>query len=62
MDTPSTFDEMLSNAGGARQPYSTYASWFQNEDAAALRKKAREAEAIFRRTGITFNVYNDPAA
>ena len=62
MDTPSTFDEMLSNADGARQPYSTYASWFQNEDAAALRKKAREAEAIFRRTGITFNVYNDPAA
>jgi uncharacterized circularly permuted ATP-grasp superfamily protein len=51
------FDEMLRPDGGARRAYSDYASWFEGQQLAALRKKADEADAVFRRTGITFNVY-----
>ncbi|MEM7004485.1 MAG: circularly permuted type 2 ATP-grasp protein [Pseudomonadota bacterium] len=50
---------MFTGAAGYRQPYLEYAKWFDAEDASRLRKKAREAETIFRRVGITFNVYND---
>ncbi len=42
---------------GCRDPYQEYAQWFGSEDPSRLRKKASEAEAFFRRTGITFNVY-----
>jgi uncharacterized circularly permuted ATP-grasp superfamily protein len=52
------FDEMTTG-GDARAPYAAYARWFEGEDKNRLRQKAREAEAFFRRTGITFNVYGD---
>ncbi|HMT42011.1 MAG TPA: circularly permuted type 2 ATP-grasp protein [Sphingorhabdus sp.] len=51
------FDEMLRPDGSARGAYSDYAAWFEGQQLAALRKKAEEADAVFRRTGITFNVY-----
>ena len=51
------FDEMLLDADGVRQPYGEYQKWFSNEDPSRLIKKSKEAEAFFRRTGITFNVY-----
>jgi uncharacterized circularly permuted ATP-grasp superfamily protein len=51
------FDEMHDAAGVARQPYEGYAAWIATEDVARLHRKAEEAEAFFRRTGITFNVY-----
>ena len=58
MDQPApAFDEMLRPDGGARRAYSGYAAWFEGQQLAALRKKADEADAVFRRTGITFNVY-----
>ena len=58
MDQPApAFDEMLRPDGGARRAYSDYAAWFEGQQLAALRKKADEADAVFRRTGITFNVY-----
>ncbi|MBL4811585.1 MAG: circularly permuted type 2 ATP-grasp protein [Rhodobacteraceae bacterium] len=40
-----------------RSPYDGFDDWFKDEDPARLRKKQREAEKIFRLTGITFNVY-----
>lgn len=55
------FDEMRGN-GSLRTQYQTYESWFAGQDNARLSKKADEAEAFFRRTGITFNVYGQADA
>ncbi|WP_322889060.1 MULTISPECIES: circularly permuted type 2 ATP-grasp protein [unclassified Yoonia] len=55
------FDEML-GATGARPPYTGYDAWFSAQDRGRLAKKAAEAEAFFRRTGITFNVYGQSDA
>ncbi|SLN59382.1 circularly permuted type 2 ATP-grasp protein [Pacificibacter marinus] len=56
------FDEMLLGQDGVRDPYSEYHTWFSKEDPVRLTKKSKEAEAFFRRTGITFNVYGQSAA
>lgn len=56
------FDEMLLGNDGVRAPYQEYQRWFANQDPARLIKKSKEAEAFFRRTGITFNVYGQAAA
>ena len=56
------FDEMLLDDSGVRQPYSEYQKWFGSEDPSRLTKKSKEAEAFFRRTGITFNVYGQAEA
>lgn len=45
-----------------RPPYETFNAWFCDEDLKRLNAKATEAETMFRRTGITFNVYGDDAA
>ena len=63
MDTrPGHFDEMYSPDGSVRETFADYGKWFENEDPRQLIKKSDEAEALFRRTGITFNVYGDGAA
>ena len=63
MNTPRKhFDEMLLGANDVRAPYSAYDKWFAAQDPARLTKKSKEAEAFFRRTGITFNVYGQAAA
>ncbi|WP_394178296.1 circularly permuted type 2 ATP-grasp protein [Yoonia maritima] len=62
MDSKKHFDEMLLAEDGVRQPYQKYQEWFSNEDPNRLIKKSKEAEAFFRRTGITFNVYGQAAA
>lgn len=56
------FDEMLLDGDAVRKPYETYGQWFSNENPADITKKSKEAEAFFRRTGITFNVYGEEAA
>ncbi|WP_370236835.1 MULTISPECIES: circularly permuted type 2 ATP-grasp protein [Henriciella] len=56
-DNKKPFDEMFGHGEHPRQPYQTYSDWFQSENSRSLRKKAKEAERAFRRTGITFNVY-----
>ena len=56
------FDEMLLGSDGVRAPYAEYQKWFANEDPTRLSKKSKEAEAFFRRTGITFNVYGQAEA
>ncbi len=60
-ETPPVFNEMEGPAG-PRRPYQEYCTWFDGEARERLNRKAREAEAFFRRTGITFNVYNTPEA
>ncbi|CUH65714.1 hypothetical protein TG4357_02016 [Thalassovita gelatinovora] len=63
MDTQSKFfDEMFGGADTPRSPYSRYFDWFESEDPKELRKKSLEAEAFFRRIGITFNVYGQKGA
>jgi uncharacterized circularly permuted ATP-grasp superfamily protein len=56
------FDEMLLDSDGNRAPYAEYGKWFAQQDPARLTQKSKEAEAFFRRTGITFNVYGEDAA
>ncbi|MEM9577513.1 MAG: circularly permuted type 2 ATP-grasp protein [Pseudomonadota bacterium] len=55
------FSEMM-RTGGVRDPYQNYDTWFSRQDINRLAKKAQEAEAFFRRTGITFNVYGQADA
>ena len=63
MDGPSFFDEMHGIDGEiARPAYQLYNHWYKSEDATRLRKKQKEAERLFRLTGITFNVYGDEKA
>ena len=63
MDVKQThFDEMLTADGSVRDPYRAYERWFSKQDTARLKAKSKEAEAFFRRTGITFNVYGQEAA
>jgi uncharacterized circularly permuted ATP-grasp superfamily protein len=56
------FDEMMGTADQVRAPYADYNSWFGAEDPKRLRRKAAEAETLFRLTGITFNVYAEAEA
>jgi uncharacterized circularly permuted ATP-grasp superfamily protein len=61
-DDPAFFDELHAEAGAPRPPYAEYCAWFEGEDMGRLRRKSSEAEAFFRRTGITFNVYGQQEA
>jgi uncharacterized circularly permuted ATP-grasp superfamily protein len=56
------FDEMLEADGSIRPAYRKYHAWFCEQDPALMRRKDKEAEGLFRRAGITFNVYGDSAA
>ena len=57
VDPSEPTDNAFGADGNARAPYAAYQHWIKAEDLARLKKKAIEAEAFFRRTGITFNVY-----
>ncbi len=60
--TAKNFDEMVRTDGSVTHPYAAYDAWFKSQDPARLESKAEEAEAFFRRTGITFNVYGQSEA
>lgn len=45
-----------------REPYRDYGAWFESEDRKRIRRKSNQAEAFFRTTGITFNVYSEEDA
>ncbi|MFN7024562.1 MAG: circularly permuted type 2 ATP-grasp protein [Pseudorhizobium sp.] len=51
------FDEMVTANGDPRPPYRDYNAWYASQNPAHLLQKTRDAENIFRRTGITFAVY-----
>lgn len=56
------FDEMNGRGKGVRNPYLSVHQWLQTQQIDELKRKRGEAEALFRRTGITFAVYGDDAA
>ena len=56
------FDEMRPEASGLRRPYSAYDDWLKAQDPARLTEKTRDAERVFRKTGITFAVYGEEEA
>jgi uncharacterized circularly permuted ATP-grasp superfamily protein len=56
------FDEMTGDAGEVREPYVFVHQWLQTQKIDDLRLKRDEADALFRRTGITFAVYGDESA
>ena len=57
------FDEMLGDhSQQVRQPYDQLISWLKEQDHKKLLKKSVTAEQLFRRIGITFNVYGDKEA
>jgi uncharacterized circularly permuted ATP-grasp superfamily protein len=62
MKTDKVHYSEMSQGDGVRAPYDQYHAWFAQQDVARLTKKAQEAEAFFRRTGITFNVYGQADA
>ncbi|WP_226664784.1 circularly permuted type 2 ATP-grasp protein [Microbulbifer aggregans] len=55
---PEVFDEML-HGDGARAHYQAYLDWLQKTPDASLEQKRLEADTLFRRFGITFNVYGE---
>jgi uncharacterized circularly permuted ATP-grasp superfamily protein len=57
-----TFDEMFTADGGIRPAYAGYCEWLGAQDQHWMTHKGVEAEAFFRRTGITFNVYGEQDA
>jgi uncharacterized circularly permuted ATP-grasp superfamily protein len=58
-DDLSIFDEMNCAGGVVRPAYETLAHWLKSVPAGLLETRSREAEALFRRIGITFAVYGD---
>ena len=52
------FDEMNAEAG-VRPAYQGIAAWIAQHGLSALATKRGEAEALFRRVGITFAVYGE---
>ncbi len=57
MSSENVFDEMWGRHSDLRRPYENFNNWFEGEEPARMRAKQREAEELFRLTGITFNVY-----
>eukprot|EP01037_Dinobryon_pediforme_P002330 gene2330-2369_t len=53
------FDEMRGTDGNIRDVYIKLAHWFETTPADVLANRFTEAEAFFRRIGITFAVYGD---
>jgi len=53
------FDEMSGNDGTVRPPYARIAEWIEASGIERLNQRSAEAEAIFRRIGITFAVYGE---
>ena len=58
----SNFDEMHGADGALRPAYEGYGSWLEHQDPSFMRRKASEADTLFRRAGITFNVYGEDEA
>ncbi len=51
------FDEMHTQSGEVRDPYATYSAWLHSTPVDDLVRSHEQADLIFRRVGITFNVY-----
>ncbi|BBR11001.1 circularly permuted type 2 ATP-grasp protein [Aeromonas caviae] len=53
------YDEMLLTDNQFRDHYHAYLSWLHQTDEKSIERKREEADLLFRRVGITFNVYGD---
>jgi uncharacterized circularly permuted ATP-grasp superfamily protein len=53
------YDEMLTAQGQQRHHYNAWWQWFHNTDQFSIRQKKEQAELLFHRIGITFNVYGE---
>ena len=58
---PAPFDEMIDPDGGVRDAYAGYRGWYDEQDRRWMAGRGKDAETVFRRAGITFNVYGDTA-
>ena len=56
------FNEMEGSGGVTREPYARIEDWLKTLSRSDVDRALREAEAIFRRQGITFAVYGDNQA
>jgi len=59
--TTQPFDEMHAANGTVRPFYQLYAEWLAGTSSEKLEQRRNEAELLFRRVGITFNVYGEKA-
>jgi uncharacterized circularly permuted ATP-grasp superfamily protein len=59
---PTAFDEMNGLGNGVRAPYEAVARWLGQQRPEDLERKLADAETLFRRIGITFNVYGQADA
>ena len=62
MRSSAGFDEMIRPDGSIRPAYQKLSEWLGWQSRGLMAKKQEEAEAIFRRLGITFAVYGDSAS
>ena len=53
------YNEMYAASGQTRELYSGFADWLGKTSTQRLAQKSAEAEMLFRRVGITFNVYGE---
>ena len=59
---PVAFDEMTDSGGAVRPAYQELKRWLDELPANELDRRRREAEYLFRRSGITFAVYGEADA
>ena len=57
--TPDLYDEMLLADGRSREHYSPFWQWLKQTDEKHIQHKREEADLLFHRVGITFNVYGE---
>ena len=51
------FDEMFGAPGRVREQYAAYWRWLEGVSMDTIERKRKEADLLFHRVGITFNVY-----
>ena len=56
---PGCYDEMLLADNQFRDHYHAYLAWLHQTDEKSIERKREEADLLFHRVGITFNVYGD---
>ena len=56
-----SFDEMHGTAGAVRSPFAGVQRWLAETAPSAFAQKRQEADLMFQRIGITFNVYGQSA-
>lgn len=54
---PGGYDEMFSAPGAAQPHYAAYWRWLEGVSMDTVERKRKEADLLFHRVGITFNVY-----